>query len=229
MSTEEMIVEWIKNNWLSILNSVIMIGIPFYLKKNIECAFARKAEEHKANLDIIKNKSNEFSKLEIEVIKNSWDKFIDVYYAFNELAAALKRYPDVKTMTDREIELYLIELNVNNENIETVLSSYDKQNTLQNVIEFTKANNVLNLLFEFTKYIDKNSIFMRKDIRYGFDVMYKEMKMVSYKYREYIRTKIEKTSDIYIELHNLLKKITELKEEAELEIQKIVFPEKISR
>ena len=51
-----------------------MIGIPFYLKKNIECAFARKAEEHKANLDIIKNKSNEFSKLEIEVIKNSWDK-----------------------------------------------------------------------------------------------------------------------------------------------------------
>ena len=216
MSTEEMIVEWIKNNWLSILNSVIMIGIPFYLKKNIECAFARKAEEHKANLDIIKNKSNEFSKLEIEVIKNSWDKFIDVYYAFNELAAALKRYPDVKTMTDREIELYLVELNVNNENIETVLSSYDKQNTLQDVIEFTK-------------YIDKNSIFMRKDIRDGFDVMYKEMKMVSYKYREYIRTKIEKASDIYIELHNLLKKITELKEEAELEIQKIVFPEKISR
>ena len=81
----------------------------------------------------------------------------------------------------------------------------------------------------FTKYIDKNSIFMRKDIRDGFDVMYKEMKMVSYKYREYIRTKIEKASDIYIELHNLLKKITELKEEAELEIQKIVFPEKISR
>ena len=132
-------------------------------------------------------------------------------------------------MTDREIELYLVELNVNNENIETVLSSYDKQNTLQDVIEFTKANNVLNLLFEFTKYIDKNSIFMRKDIRDGFDVMYKEMKMVSYKYREYIRTKIEKASDIYIELHNLLKKITELKEEAELEIQKIVFPEKISR
>ena len=141
----------------------------------------------------------------------------------------MKRYPDVKTMTDREIELYLVELNVNNENIETVLSSYDKQNTLQDVIEFTKANNVLNLLFEFTKYIDKNSIFMRKDIRDGFDVMYKEMKMVSYKYREYIRTKIEKASDIYIELHNLLKKITELKEEAELEIQKIVFPEKISR
>ena len=70
---------------------------------------------------------------------------------------------------------------------------------------------------------------MRKDIRDGFDVMYKEMKMVSYRYREYIRTKIEKASDIYIELHNLLKKITELKEEAELEIQKIVFPEKISR
>ena len=229
MSIEEMIFEWIKNNWLPILNSIVMIGIPFYLNKNIESAFSRKAEEHKANLDIIKNKSSEFSKLELEIIKNSWDKFIDVYYYFEYMSAALKTYPNTKLVANEEIITFLKDNDVSSENIKIVLSSHDKQNALQDVIEFTKANKTLNLLFEFTKYIDKNSIFIRKDIKNRFDEMYKEMKTISYRYKEYVKDKEYSIPNIYMEQHESFKKVTKLKEEAEVEIQKIIFPGKISR
>lgn len=220
---------WLINNGLSILNSIILSGILFYFRQAIKNNFTCKTEDHKANLDIIKNKSNEFSKLEIDVIKNSWSKFIDVYYYFEDTSAALKRYPDVKLLTEDDIKLILKNNHVSDENIELVLSSHDKQEEIQDVLNFTKANITLKLLFKFTKYVDKNSIFIRKNIKTRFDILYEEMRNISFKYREYIRLKAEKTSNIYTEQYETLIKVRKLKEEAEVEIQKVIFPEKITK
>lgn len=233
-------ISFISNNLFSILTIANTLFLAFGVKwyeKRLQKSLSKELESYKSNLnkDIEKYKTElnllhdrklSFSKNEIDTLKELWSYFIESFYKFKNSCGICNVYPDITNMNEQDLNDYFKEADYISERDKIIiLKSYNKQKTLENILDkkaLSKAHKNIN---ECLMYLDKNSIFVSPDIKEKIDIITKEMRLVLVRYDMHITNNVQQFAgkDIYELLYSSVQKIDTLKTEIELEIQQILF------
>ncbi|MFW5497749.1 MULTISPECIES: hypothetical protein [unclassified Maridesulfovibrio] len=148
--------------------------------ENHKSQLAKEQAEHKKKLDEeIRKTEYEIQKLfnkvsmvqqkEFEVLPEAWVKFYAVYQCVSTYTASLKSVPDLSREDETFIVEYLTGKEWSKHDIEEYLQASDRHKYYLEHEEHKEFVNCRKAIYTFYDYIQKNKIFLRKDLKEEFE------------------------------------------------------------
>lgn len=230
------ITDYLLTNWLTIINSFLILIIIPIINVICEHKLAKKMELYKSELNkdmeiykiklsIEQNKNFSFSKMEYEILREVWIKFIDLYYSFIETTSKIRSYPDVNMISEEELNSIIDRIEYINEyEKNTIRESKNKQQEINNAIDNMNIYKTYNVIHNCLKYIDSHSIFLKPSVKNEFDKIIESIRNILIDYEVCIKAihrHPEKMKELYMKIN---KEIAVSKKKLEDEVQGILFP-----
>ena len=147
----------------------------FVGKKWIESQFQDRLEqsrhEHAKELEHLKfeitsllNRVTTFHQKEFEVIPEAWSKLHEVLFRLRPFVAFFQQYPDLDHMTPERFEEFITQSRLRESEKNELRSSTEKTKYYQEQIFWHDYSDVRTAFSEFHAYVQKNRIFMSKDL-----------------------------------------------------------------
>ena len=158
----------------------------FMGKKWIENKFKENLQElkhgHSKELEDLKFKINthldrasRIHEKEFEVLPEAWNKLHDTLLGLKSLTAVFQQYPDFDNMTESQLSDYLLDSQLHEHEKDQLKIVPDKLKYYRKVIFWHNYSEVRSLFYEFHKYIQRNRIFLRDDLKEQFSIIDKLM------------------------------------------------------
>lgn len=169
----EQCMDYILNNWLSFINIIIMPIIVVIWNKKMELCkteLNKDIENHKSNLSFIYDRKSSFSKKQLDILEDLWERFIELGWVCCEIIDMNVQYRKVYKMNEQQFIDYI----KNNDDIEKI----DKDSILNSsngrYIFITKMMNKhidekIKMIQCFMKHLDKKGIFITPEIKDKFN------------------------------------------------------------
>ncbi len=152
----------------------------FLGKKWIENKFATKLEEYKSDqnkeienlryrINTLFNRVMKIHEKEYEVLPEAWVKLQDAKGHISRLVSRFQTFPDFSRLSETEIKTNLKGYNWEDQEIDALISAYDKNEHFQEKIFWKRLEEAKLKFDDFHNYIIRNRIFLSKELKEQFN------------------------------------------------------------
>lgn len=147
---------------------IVKLMLPVAFKKWLEKSKHAREQES----EIKRQQSNiKFSRImkihekEIEILPELWIKLQDALGQVHSLTSVLQNYPDLKRLSENELEKFLSESELSDQDKQKITFSNDRNGTYKKMIFWYRLHTANSSLNEFHNFLINNEIFLNKDLR----------------------------------------------------------------
>lgn len=186
---------FVSDNWLSLLNSfIILVGIPAFnawrnhkWTKKLETYKAtlnKEMEEYKTNLNLCYYRKSSFSKKQLDILEDLWERFVEVCYVSYEIININAEYNQVYKMNKEQfIDFIENKYDIGKLDESIFNGVYGKDIFIKEMMN-KQINEIIKKIEYFVRCLDKKAIFITPEIKDKFNNVQEILRIAMEIYRQ---------------------------------------------
>ncbi|KQQ39064.1 hypothetical protein ASF58_23270 [Methylobacterium sp. Leaf125] len=131
----------------------------------------RELEHLKYEINSLLDRTVKVHQHEFEVLPDTWRKLTDAFFHTKETTLAFENYTNVARLNDDQLLQILKEDGFRDSDISTIMHSDDRQSAYMRLTTARRIQKTGDVIREFRVYIRKYGIFIRPELRTGFEAL----------------------------------------------------------
>lgn len=131
----------------------------------------RQLEELRFKINALMDRTTKLHQREFDVLPEAWSRLVMAHGHVQAVTTGLQQYPDLDRMTSAELVEFLEKTPLESWKKEEIKAATKKSDRYIRAINFHKAWEARNTYRDYYTYFQKNSIFIRREIKSRFDAI----------------------------------------------------------